>query len=81
MDWPAQFQQAIDDWRAALDGFNNADGDSIDYQILRLYAAETKLALVLRQAKHARGLPVKKALVSTPLACLPFSHSESSESS
>lgn len=77
MDWQAQFQQAMDDWRAALDGFNNADEEYIDYQILRLYAAETKLALVLRQAKTALGLPVKKMLSATSRACLPLAKSES----
>lgn len=53
MTWQEQFAEAVTEWRAALDAFNHAEPDYVDYHILRLYTAEQKLALILKQAKAA----------------------------
>lgn len=53
LTWQQQFQEALVEWRAAQEAFNQADPDYLDYHILRLYAAEKKLAVILKQAKAA----------------------------
>jgi hypothetical protein len=69
--WEEQFRQALAEWRTALDGFNYADADFIDYQVLRLYAAEQKLAVILRQVRKARQLERARALAGGRLPSLP----------
>jgi hypothetical protein len=68
--WESLFEQALAEWRTALDGFNYADGEFIDYQILKLYAAEQKLALILRQLKSGRGLARARQLAGGRLPAL-----------
>lgn len=69
MTWQEQFAEAVTEWRAALDAFNHAEPDYVDYHILRLYTAEQKLALILKQAKAAwrdlAGLPRAPRLTRT----------------
>jgi hypothetical protein len=50
-----QYQEALSEWQAATAAFDEADAEFIDYQILRLAAAEEKLAILLRQAKQRYG--------------------------
>lgn len=48
-----QYQEALTEWQDAAQAFNLADGEFIDYQIMRLNAAEQKLAILLRQVRKA----------------------------
>ena len=56
MTWEEEFTAALGEWRAALDGFNYAEPEFVDYQVLRLYAAEQKLRLIIRQARRQTRL-------------------------
>ncbi len=53
MDTRTQFLEALADWRAAIDAFNGADAECLDYAIYRLQAAEVKLGWALHQARKA----------------------------
>jgi hypothetical protein len=69
--WEDQFEEALAEWRTALDGFNYADGDYVDYQVLSLYAAEQKLAVILRQARKARHHEQARAALGGAMMPLP----------
>jgi len=50
-----EYQEALSEWQDAAQAFNLADSEFIDYQIMRLNAAEQKLAILLRQVRQAYG--------------------------
>jgi hypothetical protein len=82
--WEEQYRAALDEWQRALDAFNAADGDFVDYSVLRLYAAEQRLAVVLRQLRQAhwnthKGTPAGRPPHAVPPG-FPAVQSESSQS-
>ena len=56
MDLKAEFRQAVKEWQEALRQFHQAEEETLDYSVYQLQAAEEKMAMILRQARAARGL-------------------------
>jgi hypothetical protein len=65
MTWHQELRAALAEWQAAQDAFNAAEPAFVDYQILRLDAAEEKLRVILRQAQQA---PARAAAPPAPSA-------------
>lgn len=61
LDLKAEFRQAVKEWQEALRQFHQAEEETLDYSVYRLQAAEEKMAMILRQARAARGLQSLRA--------------------
>ncbi|PSR23611.1 MAG: hypothetical protein C7B45_02240 [Sulfobacillus acidophilus] len=66
--WRSALDQALDQLAQAEHAFEWADAEFSDYHAYRIQAAKEQVALILRQARHAYGVPPDLQLPPGPRA-------------